>query len=142
MAWWQWILLGLALSALELATPGGFYLIFFGVSAILVGLASLVGFLVPAWFEWLAFSVGSIVMLLMFRRRLMQLIQPGAGDVDSLIGETALPLETIRPGAIGRAEMRGTVWSARNVHDSELARGQRARVQRVDGLTLYLVPER
>jgi inner membrane protein len=142
MAWWQWILLGLALSALELATPGGFYLIFFGVSAILVGLASLVGFLVPAWFEWLAFSVGSIVMLLMFRRRLMQLIQPGAGDVDSLIGETALALETIRPGAIGRAEMRGTVWSARNVHDSELARGQRARVQRVDGLTLYLVPER
>ena len=74
MAWWQWILLGLALSALELATPGGFYLIFFGVSAILVGLASLVGFLVPAWFEWLAFSVGSIVMLLLFRRRLMQLI--------------------------------------------------------------------
>jgi inner membrane protein len=142
MAWWQWILLGLALSALELATPGGFYLIFFGVSAILVGLASLVGFLVPAWFEWLAFSVGSIAMLLLFRRRLMQLIQPGAGDVDSLIGETALPLETIRPGAIGRAEMRGTVWSARNVHDSELARGQRARVQRVDGLTLYLVPER
>jgi inner membrane protein len=142
MAWWQWILLGLALSALELATPGGFYLIFFGVSAILVGLASLVGFLVPAWFEWLAFSVGSIVMLLMFRRRLMQLIQPGAGDVDSLIGETALLLETIRPGAIGRAEMRGTVWSARNAYDSELARGQRARVQRVDGLTLYLVPER
>jgi membrane protein implicated in regulation of membrane protease activity len=142
MAWWQWILLGLALSALELATPGGFYLIFFGISAILVGLASVAGFLVPAWFEWLAFSVGSIVMLLLFRRRLMQLIQPGAGDVDSLIGETALPLETIRPGAIGRAEMRGTVWSARNVHDSELARGQRARVQRVDGLTLYLVPER
>jgi inner membrane protein len=142
MAWWQWILLGLALSALELATPGGFYLIFFGVSAILVGLASLVGFLVPAWFEWLAFSVGSIVMLLLFRRRLTQLIQPGAGDVDSLVGETALPLETIRPGAIGRAELRGTVWSARNAHDGELARGQRARVQRVDGLTLYLVPER
>jgi inner membrane protein len=142
MAWWQWILLGLALSALELATPGGFYLIFFGISAILVGLASVAGFLVPAWFEWLAFSVGSIVMLLLFRRRLMQMVQPGAGDVDSLVGETALPLETIRPGAIGRAELRGTVWSARNAHDGELTRGQRARVQRVDGLTLYLVPER
>jgi inner membrane protein len=81
-------------------------------------------------------------MLLMFRRRLMQLVQPWAGDVDSLVGESALPLETIRPGAIGRAELRGTVWSARNAHDGELARGQRARVQRVDGLTLYLVPER
>jgi membrane protein implicated in regulation of membrane protease activity len=142
MTWWQWVLLGLALSALELATPGGFYLIFFGISAILVGLASLAGFLVPAWFEWLAFSIGSVLMLLLFRRRLMQMTQPGAGDVDSLVGETALPLETIRPGAIGRAELRGTIWSARNVHDGELARGQRARVERVDGLTIYLVPER
>ncbi len=142
MTWWQWVLLGLALSALELATPGGFYLIFFGISATLVGLASLAGFLVPAWFEWLAFSIGSVLMLLLFRRRLMQMTQPGAGDVDSLVGETALPLETIRPGAIGRAELRGTIWSARNVHDGELARGQRARVERVDGLTIYLVPER
>ena len=142
MTWWQWVLLGLALSALELATPGGFYLIFFGISAILVGLASLAGFLVPAWVEWLAFSIGSVLMLLLVRRRLMQMTQPGAGDVDALVGETALPLETIRPGAIGRAELRGTVGSARNVHDGELARGQRARVDRVDGLTIYLVPER
>jgi inner membrane protein len=141
MAWWQWILLGLALSALELATPGGFYLIFFGVSAILVGLASLVGFLVPAWFEWLAFSVGSIVMLLMFRRRLMQLVQPGAGDVDSLVGETALPLETIRPGAIGRAELRGTVWSARNTDSRTLTRGQRCTVAAVDRLMILIKAE-
>ena len=99
-------------------------------------------YVVPAWFEWLMFSIGSVVMLLFFRKRLIQLWQPGASDIDSLVGETALPLETIRPGAIGRAELRGTVWSARNAHDGELARGQRARVQRVDGLTLYLVPER
>ncbi len=142
MAWWQWLLLGLALSALELATPGGFYLIFFGIGAIFVGLVSLIGFAVPPWAEWLAFSIASVIMLVVFRRRLVHLMQPGSGDVDSLVGEMAMTLETIKPGAIGRAELRGTVWSARNVHDVEMGRGERARVERVDGLTLYLVPER
>ncbi len=36
MSWWLWALLGLAMSALELAT-GGFFLIFFGVAALFVG---------------------------------------------------------------------------------------------------------
>jgi membrane protein implicated in regulation of membrane protease activity len=142
MAWWQWLLLGFALSVLELATPGGFYLIFFGIGAIFVGLVSLIGFNVPPWAEWLAFSIASVVMLVLFRRRIVHLMQPGSGDVDSLVGEMAMTLETIKPGAIGRAELRGTVWSARNAHDVEMGRGERARVERIDGLTLYLVPDR
>ena len=70
------------------------------------------------------------------------MLQPCATDVESLVGEIALTLDPIPPGAIGRAELRGTVWSARNAHAAELTKGQRCRVQRVDGLTLFLVPER
>ena len=43
MEWWMWIVLGLALLMLEMATPGGFYFIFFGASALLVGVLDLVG---------------------------------------------------------------------------------------------------
>jgi membrane protein implicated in regulation of membrane protease activity len=135
-------LLGIALSALELLTPGGFYLIFFGVGAIFVGMTSLAGFVVPPWAEWLVFTIASLVMLVLFRRRLLRMMQPGHPDVDSLTGESAVMLDTIKPGAVGRAELRGTVWSARNAHGIELSRGQRCRVERVDGLTLYLIPER
>jgi len=142
MTWWLWILLGLALSALELTTPGGFYLIFFGVGALFTGVASLIGFGVPAWGEWLVFAVASIVMLLLFRRPILRMMQPTTPDVDALVGETAVAMDTIEPGQVGRAELRGTAWSARNAHGLQLARGQRCRVERVDGLTLYLVPER
>ena len=38
MLWWVWILLGFLLLLAEVLTPGGLYLLFFGVAAILVGL--------------------------------------------------------------------------------------------------------
>ena len=43
MLWWYWIVLGLALVALELATPGGFFVIFFAIAALAVGALTLVG---------------------------------------------------------------------------------------------------
>ncbi len=48
MAWWLWLLLGLVLAALELASTGGFYLIFFGVSAMFIGLMGAIGLAGPA----------------------------------------------------------------------------------------------
>jgi hypothetical protein len=46
-------------------------------------------------------------------------------QVDTMIGETATPLEDIGPAQIGKAEMRGTSWTARNVGETSLTRGQR-----------------
>jgi len=42
---------------------------------------------------------------------------------------------------VGRVEVRGSMWSARNTSDVTLDAGQRARVAAVDGLTLTVVPE-
>ena len=67
--------------------------------------------------------------------------RPGK-DVDSLVGDIAIPLEDIPPGAVGRAELRGTVWSARNQDAATLARGQRCKVVEVDRLMIFLKPER
>jgi membrane protein implicated in regulation of membrane protease activity len=50
----------------------------------------------------------------------------------------ATPLEDLAPGAIGKAELRGTVWTARNADSRPLAKGERSRVLRVDGLMLLL----
>ena len=47
MTWWMWVALGLVLGAIELATPGGFFVIFFGVGAVIVGLAELAGLGLP-----------------------------------------------------------------------------------------------
>jgi inner membrane protein len=141
MTWWLWLLLGLVLSALELASTGGFYLIFFGVSAMFIGLMTAIGLSGPPWLQWLVFTLLSVILLLAFRRPILRIMQVETGPVDSLVGQTAVTLDAIAPGTVGRAELRGTTWSARNLHSADLARGQRCRVERVDGLMLFLLPE-
>ena len=34
MLWWYWLLLGLLLLGAEMMTPGGFYILFFGLAEI------------------------------------------------------------------------------------------------------------
>lgn len=142
MTWWSWVALGLVLGAIELATPGGFFIVFFGVAALVVGLVQLAGVDLPAWGQWLAFPVLAIVALRLFRRPLLARLQPAeASEVDSMVSEVALPVTAIEPGQHGRAELRGTVWTARNVGDTAVAAGQRTRVVAVNGLQLDIRPE-
>jgi membrane protein implicated in regulation of membrane protease activity len=144
MLWWHWIAIGMILAVLEAFGPGGFYIIFFAVGALVVGTLSLAGLSVPLWVEGLLFSVVSIVSLLMFRKPILDRfdLQPGRDPaVDRIEGEIAVPTEDIAPGAVGRAELRGSVWTARNTGHTTLARGQRCVVVRVDGFTLSLVAE-
>ena len=141
MAWWLWLLLGLVLAALELASTGGFYLIFFGVSAMFIGLMGAIGLAGPPWLQWLVFTILSVILLLAFRRPILRMMNVDTGPVDALVGQGATVLDGMAPGSIGRAELRGSTWAARNLHSAELARGQRCRVERVDGLMLFLLPE-
>jgi membrane protein implicated in regulation of membrane protease activity len=139
MEWWVWLLLGLILFLGEVVTPGGFYIIFFGVGALVVGVLAGFDLAGPLWFQWILFSVVSIVALWLFRERLVEMTRPPDGNpVDSLVGETAIAAEEIPAGQIGKAEMRGTSWSARNIGGKALARGERCRVERVEGLMLWV----
>jgi len=141
MPWFVWILLGLLLAALELTFSGSFFLIFFGASALLIGTFAFVGLEGPIWVEWLLFAVLSIALLVLFRSPLVNALRGPERPVDQLTGDIAVALDDIPPGEIGRAELRGAAWTARNAHHAPLPRGQRCRVQRVDGLMLHLVPE-
>ena len=142
MEWWIWILLGLALLLGELVTPGGFYIIFFAVGALIVGLLAGFDIAGPVWFQVILFSVFSVITLWLFRERLLQLTQGSRrDDIDSLVGETAIVTEEIAVQGIGKAEMRGTSWSARNIGEKPLARGERCKVKRVEGLTIFVRAE-
>jgi inner membrane protein len=142
MIWWHWLVLGLLLVAAEMAT-GGFYVIFFGAAALILGVLVLFEFGGPAWVQWLLFSALSVASLLAFRNRFRALMRVGtpAADVDPLVGELAIPLDEIPPGEVGRAELRGTVWTARNAAPVAVARGQRCTVTAVDRLTILITPE-
>jgi membrane protein implicated in regulation of membrane protease activity len=142
MAWWLWVLGGLLLIVAEVATPGGFFVIFFGAGAILVGAAGALGWHGPAWAEWLAFSVVSVALLALFRRPLMRRFKLNTSKpVDRLESESAVVTETVAPGGLGKAELRGTPWAARTSGSAALPPGQRCRVERVEGLTLWVRAE-
>ena len=142
MTWWLWVALGLVLGAIELATPGGFFVIFFGVGALIVGLAELAGLGLPAWGQWLAFPILALVALRLFRRPLLARLQsPSGEDVDPIVAEVALPVAAIEAGQHGRAELRGRVWAAHNVGGTAVSAGQRCRVVAVNGLQLDIRSE-
>jgi membrane protein implicated in regulation of membrane protease activity len=142
MEWWMWLAFGLALVVAELATPSGFFSIFFGIAALTVGILSGLNMAGGTWVQWLLFSVLSIVFVLVFRGRLQAKVQiPPSSNVDTLIGGLAIVQERLLPGVVGRVEVRGSMWSARNAGNVTLDAGQRARVASVDGLTLTVIPE-
>ena len=141
MIWWYWLLFGLVLLASEMVTPGGFYLMFFGLAALVVGATVGLGLAIPTWLEWVLFSALSILSLLIFRGPLlarMKAAGPKIGEVDTLVTEIAIPLEDLAPGKVGKAELRGTTWTVRNAGSGNLLKGQRTRVTRVEGLTLWI----
>lgn len=140
------MLLGLALLGVELFTPGGFFLLFFGVAALIVGglqataLGAMLGGSLAA--QVLLFTGLSVVGIAVFRRALVARFGRGAalgaGAVDSLVGARAVALETLPPGGQGKVELRGTSWSARNSGGVAVGQGQRCTVERVEGLTLWV----
>lgn len=138
LAWWMWMIAGIALLAIEMLTPGGFFTLFFGAGAMAVGILGLAGWQPSVPVQGLIFLAVSIVSLLLFRKPLLERFQNTMpkGKIDSLVGETAVAMEEIPAGGLGKAELRGSSWSARNLGDEPIQLKQRVRVIRIDGLTL------
>ena len=138
----MWFAGGLVLMVAELATPSGFFIMFFGLGALTVGVLARLGLAQAGWAQWLLFTLLSLGYLLLFRGQLQARFQaPPPHDVDSLVGVLAVPQGSIEPGAVGRVEVRGSTWSARNAAAIAIASGQRCTVVSVDGLLLTVRPE-
>lgn len=142
MTWWYWLFMGLFLAGAEMISPMGFYLLFFGIAALIVGTLVGLDMVQTAWLEWLLFSILAVVSLLLFRGPLLRITKrTPTHAVDTMVGESAVLLDDLPPGHTGKAELRGTTWTTRNDGASSLAKGQRAIVTKVDGLMLLVRSE-
>ena len=143
MVWWIWVLAGLGMCCAELLTPGGFFLLFFGAGAIAVGIIDRFFWITEPWLEWFLFIVFSIGALLVFRKPLRERLQEVDPDqpIDELTNETAVALEDIAVDDTGRVELRGTTWNARNNGSVLIESGQRCRIERTEGVTLWVFVE-
>lgn len=146
MVWWIWLLVGFVLLLAELLTPGGFFVIFFGIGALTVGILDGFGLAGPPEVQWILFSAVSVVSLFLFRKRLVawakrSQMEERPGGVDAMVGEVATLIEALEPHGVAKAELRGTSWSVRSDSQYVIPKGTRCRVTRVDGLTLWVRTE-
>ena len=143
MTWWAWMVLGALLLGAELiAIDAQFYLIFLGVAAVLVGLTSLFGIVMPEWAQWMMFAILSLISFFTFRKALYEKIHGGVvGFKESLAGNTVNVVNELAVGDEARIEFRGTKWTVRNVGAGTISAGSRAKVVKADGLTLHVEAE-
>jgi membrane protein implicated in regulation of membrane protease activity len=140
MYWWAWIAVGAILLGSELAfIDAQFYLVFVGASAFAVGLLQLAGVGMAVWLQWLIFAVLAATSMFTFRRRIYGRMRRGLPKMKSgPAGEIVTIPMALPPGETCRLEFRGCSWSAVNAGLAVIAAGSRARIERVDGLTLVV----
>jgi membrane protein implicated in regulation of membrane protease activity len=140
MQWWAWIALGALLLGAELTLINAqFYLVFAGLSAIIVGCMAVGGVVSSGSAQWLIFAALAVVTMLTFRRQIYERMRRSLPAVRSgPAGETITMPTALMPGESCRLEYRGSSWSALNGGHSTIAAGAKAHIDRVDGLTLVV----
>ena len=140
MYWWAWIAVGAILLGSELAfVDAQFYLVFVGASAFVVGMLQLTGLGLAAWLQWLIFAVLAATSMFTFRKRIYESMRRGLPAMKGgPAGEIVTMPMALPPGETCRLEYRGGSWSAVNAGKEMIAAGSRARIERVDGLTLVV----
>jgi membrane protein implicated in regulation of membrane protease activity len=138
MLWWTWLIVGILLLGAELFfVDAQFYLVFLGAAALLVGGLQLGGMSLPDWQQWLVFAALSLITMFTFRQRLYYFLRPPTTDVPiGPAGDSVTVSVTLAPGASCRIEYRGSHWDAHNEGEQTIAAGSKAKILRVDGLTL------
>ncbi|MDD3352878.1 NfeD family protein [Zoogloea sp.] len=135
--WWHWIVLGLVLVLAELVLPA-FFVIWFGIGALLVGL--MLG-LAPAAepvlqvLLWIASSLAMVVLWFRIFRSSEQKTRVGQSDGE-VIGEVGLMARAAAPFARGRVRFQKPLLGSEEwecVVDEPIQAGERVRVLAVQG---------
>jgi membrane protein implicated in regulation of membrane protease activity len=137
LLWWHWMVLGIVLVLLELAVPA-FFLVWFGVGALVVGLVLLaVPGLSFAWqvLVWIACSILFIWLWFKVFRPGFHKTRAGMSK-GALIGEIGLVIRDIRPFEKGQVRFQkpvlgDEVWES--LADDEIKAGERVKVLDVEG---------
>lgn len=138
--WWHWIVLGLVVVLLELAVPA-FFLVWFGLGALIVGVTLLAVPGLPFVWQVLIWIVCSIAFIWLW----FKVFKPGfyktrAGmSKGAVIGEIGLVIRDIRPFEKGQIRFQkpvlgDEVWES--ISEEEIKVGERVKVLDVEGNTL------
>ena len=136
---WLWIYAGAALMLLELIAPG-FILCFFGLSAATVGVLRFVfGEVFTLTWQLAAFSVFSVLYIVILRRYLKRVFVGGKVETktdfdNESVGRVGKLTAAIRPPLTGRVMLGDSEWTAESERPIEV--GANVRVVAQQNLTM------
>ena len=131
--WWIWMIVAAVFVVGEIFTAG-FFLLWFGIGALLAGIAALIG--LGAGWQWAVFVVVSLVLFAVSRRfaeRFTKKQPPGIG-ADRFVGKRGVVLEKIdNDKNSGRVRVEKDEWRADSETGDVIPVGARIEVVRVEG---------
>ena len=143
LAWWHWMVLGLGLGLVELAVAS-FFIIWFGLGALLVGDAMLVAPNMAFSTQILLWTAASVAMTaLWFRVLRKDAGKTRSGQANEALGEIGVLVRAVEPLGVNSARgevrfqkpvMGSDVWPC--LAEEAIAAGERVRVLAVDGQIL------
>lgn len=141
--WWHWVVFGLGLGLVELVVPS-FFIIWFGLGALLVGIAMLAAPTLGFSAQILLWTAASVAMtVLWFRVFRKDANKTRSGQADAALGEIGVLVRAVEPlgaeSAHGEVRfqkpvMGSDVWPC--VGDEAIAAGERVKVLAVNGQLL------
>lgn len=141
--WWYWAIGGIVLILLELAIPS-FFIIWFGLGALLVAGVMLLAAELSLTTQLLLWIVASLAMVVLwFRvfspRRHKTLVGTADGEV---IGEVGLLVGAVAPYQRGKVRFQRPILGAEEwacMAESEIPAGERVKVVSIEGSYLKVV---
>jgi len=134
--WWHWVVGGIALVMLELAVPA-FFVIWFGLGALLVGVLLLLAPSVSFTTQIVIWTLASVGMtFLWFKVFRNDKHMTRSGQAASVVGEVGLLVNRVAPFQPGQVRFQKPVlgaelWECRA--ETEVEAGERVRVLSVEG---------
>ena len=115
--------------------------IWFAAGSVVALIASLLG--APSWLQIVLFFVVSILLLLALRPITKKYFTPKLTktNVDSVIGSVGIVTAKINNiEAVGTIKLGAMEWSARSTSGDEIPAGTRVRVDRIEGVKVFVTP--
>jgi membrane protein implicated in regulation of membrane protease activity len=135
--WWAWVVGGIALILAELAIPS-FFIVWFGLGAILVGLLMLALpdlSLTAQLAVWTLASLAMVALWFQVFRRSFHKTRVGTADGE-VIGEIGVLVSAVAPFERGRVRFQRPLLGSDEwvcLADAAIAAGERVRVVAVEG---------
>jgi hypothetical protein len=134
--WWHWIVGGIVLVLAELVIPS-FFIVWFGLGALLTGLLTL-AFDLSVTAQLATWTLASLAMVVLWFRVFKQsFVKTRIGTADGeVIGEVGLLVGAVAPFERGKVRFQRPVLGSEEwvcLADTAIAAGERVRVVAVEG---------